>query len=1012
MKEALRQVSSLVERFERNIEAYRSPAYNETQLRREFIDPFFEALGWDVANKAGYAEQYKDVVHEDAIKVAGATKAPDYCFRIGGARKFFLETKRPSVDIKGEVIPAYQLRRYAWSAKLPISILTDFEETAIYDCRLRPRPNDKPSLGRVRFYTYTQYSDLFEEIYNLLSKEAVLKGSFDKFAESEKQKRGTTEVDAEFLKEIESWREALAKDIAIRNPKLSVRELNYVVQLTIDRIIFLRMCEDRGIEKYGQIQNLLNGTNTYRRLREIFYHADDKYNSGLFDFRTDRLTPELKIDDNPLKEIFKNLYYPDSPYEFSVLGADILGYVYEQFLGKVIRLTEGHHAKIEEKPEVRKAGGVYYTPTYIVEYIVKNTVGKLCKGKTPRQISSLRILDPACGSGSFLLGAYQFLLNYHRDWYIAHYTKSGNVAQGFSPAPKEIYRGYGGQWYLTTQEKKRILLNNIYGVDIDPQAVEVTKLSLLLKVLEGENQDTLERQMRLFKERALPDLGSNIKCGNSLIDPDFFQGKQMSLLDSDDAYRINPFDWEKEFPEIMKRGGFDAVIGNPPYIRIQTMKEWAPTQVEIYKQNYTAASKGNYDIYVVFVERGLSLLNKRGRLGFILPSKFFSTDYGEGLRKLITDRKALAEIVDFGHAQVFEKATTYTCLLFLAGAPSSSVAYARITSPSSLVTSPVHSRTIESKNFIATPWIFSTDTEKILVDKIFDGAVPLSDLPARIGRGSSSGADEVFVLRRSGDVLTTRQGDKVAVERDILRIPIYATDFGRYSFDPESNEMIIFPYNVGENCYELKPESEMRRDYPRAYKYLASRKKELEARKQFKAWYGFSAPRNLDVHGSAQILVPLLADKGLYCRLPEDSVHFCLMASGGFSITVNAASSLSPNYVLGVLNSRLLFWRLRSISNIFRAGWITCTKQYVETLPIRLINFSDPADKSIHDQMVKLVEQMLSLRKQLEGAKTPDDKTRLQRQIDATDHQIDHLVYELYGLTEKEIQIIEGISLN
>lgn len=304
MKEALKQISDLVERFERNIEAYRSPAYNETQLRREFIDPFFEAFGWDVANKAGYAEQYKDIIHEDAIKVAGATKAPDYCFRIGGVRKFFLETKKPSVDIKDQINPAYQLRRYAWSAKLPISILTDFEELAIYDCRLRPKPNDKPSIGRVRFYTYTQYVASFEEIYNLLAKESVLKGSFDKFAEYDKQKRGTTEVDAEFLREIESWREALAKDIAIRNPKLSVRELNFAVQLTIDRIIFLRMCEDRGIEKYGQIQSLLNGTNTYHRLRQILYHADDKYNSGLFDFKTDRLTPELTLGDKPLKEIF------------------------------------------------------------------------------------------------------------------------------------------------------------------------------------------------------------------------------------------------------------------------------------------------------------------------------------------------------------------------------------------------------------------------------------------------------------------------------------------------------------------------------------------------------------------------------------------------------------------------------------------------------------------------------------------------------------------------------------
>ena len=657
-KEALRQVSILVEHFQQNIESYRSPAYNETQLRREFIDPFFEALGWDVTNKAGYAEQYKDVVHEDAIKVAGATKAPDYCFRIGGVRKFFLETKKPSIDIKSQVSPAYQLRRYAWSAKLPVSILTDFEETAIYDCRLRPKLNDKPSVGRVRFYTYNQYIDSFEEIYNLLSKESVLKGSFDKFAESDRQKRGTTEVDAEFLKEIESWREALAKDIALKNTKLSLHELNFAVQLIIDRIIFLRMCEDRGIEKYGQIQSLLNGTNTYHRLREIFYHADDKYNSGLFDFKADRLTPEIKVDDKPLKDVFKNLYYPESPYEFSVLGADILGHVYEQFLGKVIRLTEGHRAKVEEKPEVRKAGGVYYTPTYIVEYIVKNTVGKLCEGKSPRQIGSLRILDPACGSGSFLLGAYQYLLDYHRDWYITHNPKNKNVTQGFSPAPREIYQGRGGQWYLTTQEKKRILLNNIYGVDIDPQAVEVTKLSLLLKVLEGENQDTLERQMKLFKERALPDLGSNIKCGNSLIGPDFYQGNQMSLLDSEDTYRINAFDWEKEFPEIMKKGGFDAVIGNPPY-----GAEFEQMANEHLKNKFqTFVWRG--ESYLVFVEKGVQLLKLRGLLGYIIPDTYLNLGFTQSLRTFLLQHSKLREIVNLP-SNVFSGGTVDTTLLFV-----------------------------------------------------------------------------------------------------------------------------------------------------------------------------------------------------------------------------------------------------------------------------------------------------------------------------------------------------------
>jgi type I restriction-modification system DNA methylase subunit len=539
-----------------------------------------------------------------------------------------------------------------------------------------------------------------------------------------------------------------------------VKVNNFAIQLTIDRIIFLRMCEDRGIEQYGQIQSLINGTNTYHRLRQIFYYADDKYNSGLFDFRADRLTPELKVDDNPLKEIFKNLYYPESPYELSVLGADILGHVYEQFLGKVIRLTEGHRAKVEEKPEVRKAGGVYYTPTYIVDYIVKNTVGKICEGKTPRQISSLRILDPACGSGSFLLGAYQYLLDYHRDWYFAHYSKQGNVTQGLSPAPKEIYQGYGGQWYLTTQEKKRILLNNIYGVDIDPQAVEVTKLSLLLKVLEGENQDSLERQLKLFKERALPDLGSNIKCGNSLIGPDFYSvglgqdlpglsvgaDHDLPSISHEEIYRINPFDWQKEFPEIMNRGGFDAVIGNPPYIRIQTMKEWAPTEVELYKKYYTSASKGNYDIYVVFVERGLNLLNKSGRLGFILPHKFFNAQYGEALRAILSRGKYVAEVVHFGDQQVFAGATNYTCLLFLDKAGSKQCHFVKV---DNLTDWRINGEATEGKipatKITSSEWNFTVGRGAELFERLSKMPVKLGDL-AHIFVGTQTSADTVFVL--------------------------------------------------------------------------------------------------------------------------------------------------------------------------------------------------------------------------------------------------------------------------
>src|SRR5262245_16554424 len=291
-------------------------------------------------NKRGYAEPYKDVIHEDSIKVGGGTKAPDYCFRIGATRKFFVEAKKPAVNIKDDVSPAYQLRRYAWTAKLPLSILTDFEEFAVYDCRIQPHAEDKASAARTMYLTFDDYVTKWEEIAGTFSRDAVLKGSFDAYAESGRGKRGTTEVDDAFLEEIERWREVLARNIAERNPSLTQYDLNFAVQRTIDRIVFLRICEDRGVEEYGRLQGLISRQNIYKRLLERFYRADERYNSGLFHFRTekeraearDELTPNLVLDDRPLRDILQNLYYPSSPYEFSVLPSDILGHVYERFL--------------------------------------------------------------------------------------------------------------------------------------------------------------------------------------------------------------------------------------------------------------------------------------------------------------------------------------------------------------------------------------------------------------------------------------------------------------------------------------------------------------------------------------------------------------------------------------------------------------------------------------------------------------------------------------------------------
>lgn len=563
-----------------------------------------------------------------------------------------------------------------------------------------------------------------------------------------------------------------------------------------------------------------NGTQVYQRLCQLFRQADDRYNSGLFHFRKEKdstsspddLTLDLTIDDKTLKDIFKNLYYPDSPYEFSVFQADILGQVYERFLGKVIRLTPGNRAVVENKPKIKKAGGVYYTPTYIVDYIVKHTVGELVEGKKPGPrgaVSKLKILDPACGSGSFLIGAYQYLLDWHRDQYIADGPEKW--AKGSKP---RLYQVVGGGWRLTTDERKRILLNNIYGVDIDPQAVEVTKLSLLLKVLEDENSATIGKQLALFHERVLPDLGNNIKCGNSLIGPDFYERQQMSFLDEEEMYSINVFDWNAEFSEIMQDGAFDAVIGNPPYVRqelLGSLKSYFQRKYEVYH--------GVADLYAYFIEKSVSLLRSGGYFAYIVANKWMRANYGKPLRQWLKQQN-IVEIIDFGDLPVFKQVTTYPCILVIK----------KTTPGTQFAATNVRTLDFHDLNVCVTEnrhevrqvalddngWALVNEKTQNLLDKLRNTGILLDKyVNGKIYRGVLTGRNDAFVID--------------AKTRDML-----------IAEDPKSEELIK-PFLLGRNIKRYRrPRSEKyliftRRgisidQYPAIKKYLRQYKERLAPR--------------------------------------------------------------------------------------------------------------------------------------------------------------------------------------
>jgi len=408
-------IENLVERFSEHRKEYHHADYNEQKVRQDFINPFFKALGWDVDNERGDSEAYREVIYEDKVVVRGKVKAPDYGFRLAGSGKkrlFYVEAKKPSVPIKTHKESAYQLRRYGSSAQAYVSILTNFEDFVVYDCSRVPNQNDSASVARLKHIHFEDYVKEFDFIYDTFSHEAVTRGRFDKFIQAGASKRGTDTLDKRFVQSLDKWRKYLAVSIAYNNRKLDDEEVNFSVQQTIDRLIFLRFCEDRAVEPYGQLKSTVAKGESYKNLFDLFKQADDKYNSGLFDFKKDVLTPTLKVENKVIKNIVEELYYPKCNYEFSVMPVEILGNAYEQFLGKVIRVTPARSVKIEEKPEVRKAGGVFYTPQYIVDYIVQHTVGKLIEGKSPKEIEKIKIVDPACGSGSFLLGAFDYLLNF------------------------------------------------------------------------------------------------------------------------------------------------------------------------------------------------------------------------------------------------------------------------------------------------------------------------------------------------------------------------------------------------------------------------------------------------------------------------------------------------------------------------------------------------------------------------------------------------------------------------
>ena len=1084
-EQAYEQISRRAELFGKHINSYKAAdRQNETETRVKFIDHFFKSLGWDMDNSKCLPPPLEEVIREETISLEGAeTKKnelfarntqgrTDYTFRDSrGKPLFYVEAKKPSIDILEGNEEALQIRSYSWNTNLPIGVLTDFEEFAVYDGTIPTQITDLAAVARADYFNYEQYSDrkTFDYIYDRFAQPNVTHGSLREYQQTYNDRfsyrKGAKTVDEAFLESLEAWRTELAQHIVQYNDQeaFSLDEINYFVQITLNRILFLRNCEDRNIEPYKALficteEGFNEKNRAYANFLNLCERADRRYNSGLFDLsRYNRLVYRMRIGNNELAKLIRNTYYPVSPYRFELISPDILGTAYERFLGKTITLSlktdargrimetilpNGNRvpkqlATVDYKPEVRKAGGVFYTPEYVVRYIVENTIGKLIQGFAPTDVAKMTFCDPACGSGSFLIGAYQYLIDWHTQYYIENPTKTGKT----SPL-------VGGR--LTVAERKRILTNNIYGVDIDAQAVEVTKLSLLMLCLaDSESPDPTT-------EHILPNIDANVQCGNSLIDTEF--------------------DWKTQFKAVFEKGGFDAVVGNPPYVRQEL---WSNDYKTYFAESYKTYH-GLADLYVFFIERSFYLLKKDGLYSIIVGNKWMRAGYGEPLRRFLLEKRML-EITDFGDLPVFKGVAAYPCILSVqnsapliqkaAEMPNSEhlpekvselyqafetartsgylpeavqenlqiaqyeannmvelskkiqqlYAYKlelnglfnklqdilneinkeRLRVADTIGMKMTLIKTLDFDNLAhyinanaiiwrqeklgVNNWVVTNDEKSNLLEKLQNKGIELKKyINGESYRGVITGLSEAFIIT---------ENDKKIIENTttyptILRPYCAGRDVQQYIQPETDKSLVLFPKGftnkAGNN--PANPLAWLQHTYSGIATHLLAFQNAAQKRYD-KGDYWWEL-RACDYY-------PLFEQPKIMYQVFQVKPCFTLDTRGYFCNNSVWFIPSDEKYLLGLLNSKLGWYLITQYCSQIQGGYQLIWK-YLSKIPIYKIDFSVASEKIKHDKISDLVTKIL-----LQKAINAPDTSALEAEIDA-------LVYELYGLTAAEIAVVEG----
>ncbi len=992
-------LQTLINTFSANLASYKSARYNETETRREFIDPFFEALGWDMTNRRGLAPRLREVMPENYLT---NTSRPDYAFTLSGVKKFFVEAKKPSVNVANHMESIFQARSYGWSGGHLIVVLTNFEELLIYDTTVPPRDGDTPDTALLKRYNYTEYVEKFEEISSLLSREVVYSGQFERIFEPLIETGATLTIDEYFLQQINSWRILLAQHLIGNHPEYSLEMVNDLTQTFINQMVFMRICEDRNLPIYHRLQQTLDDENQLQQsLNVIFREADRRYNSGLFSGEN----IIFDLNNEIIMDMIRSLYYPRSPYVFNVIESNLLGQIYEMFLNQKLTAVNGIISLRAVDTNINR--DIIITPIEIVKCIVRKTLEPLVEGKTPNQIEELRIADISCGSGVFLLETYDFLIQYCINWYIE------NDVTRLIPYEQGVFN-------LTFEDKKRILLLCIYGIDIDINAVEIAKFSLLVKLLENETTPSLGDEIGL-----LPNLDDNIKPGNALVD---FNNIDVHGLEQSVKEAIFPFDWS--FGNGTR--SFDAVIGNPPYVTTEDMQALLPTEeFSVYKRYSTAYKQ--FDKYFIFIERGIQKLKDNGLLCYVIPNKFSKIVAGEKLRKLITDNRYLVEFIDFGSAHLFGENLSYSSIILLRKAASERFTFQEVDDLQRWWACEGQDETVFNRisfnnNIISDfPWVLVADEHKArLINKLYEGTIPLEHVANAINGIQTSAErpqpiywfDESDIVGSTTDTYRIHEGgNDYLIEKSILKPyykPVTHIEKKATTYDVvKTNKKIIFPYDSDGQLYSSEI---MARQFPGTWRYLNAYHDALLPRNVSPDGNGRDVPHaNADTwyhYGRIQHLTSFINTPKLIVKVMrnmERPFYFYdrndwLIAAGGtagYCAIIEKEGGYRLEFIQAALDHPAIGYLCSVIGSDFGGEFFSNGTSILYKIPIPNINFDNPEQAADYNNIVSHSRRIYVINDSLQDSRTTNrQKAILIAEKNDLVNLIKETITRLYGIQD------------